>query len=325
VDERFYEIFIADEDRSFFDATIVGQRVYKRDLITGDSTLLLDDHLTREVATRYASEHPAEEPLGMDEEENPDAGTIASTETQIVEVLGPYLTYEQHIDLDGPRLRGVHTSRRGVIDLRTAEPVTLQALVGPDDASTLQLRGVSMLGSASDSIRSMRDARAARAKDAMAGFVFDSASFSLIQSAGAPAVAFFVPGRGVRAAGHALPLEPIDIPPGTWWKEVRETLPTAVPGGDELWPGKEQDVVARRDASGTRAGIFLRAAGSSREWEVAHVQAPVRRVVRIVDGDDGETLDALARAFDDALLDSGEARTASAMPTRPKVTVRTRS
>ncbi|MEP7347955.1 MAG: hypothetical protein ABI877_21990, partial [Gemmatimonadaceae bacterium] len=325
VDDRFYEIFIADQDRSFVDAVIVGQRVYKRDLITGDSTLLLDDDLTRDVARRYATEHPGEEPLGVDEEENPDAGTIASTDTQIIEVLGPYLTYEQHTDLDGPWLRGTHTSRRGVIDLRTATPVTLEALVGPGGASALQLRGVSLLGSTSDSIRSMRGARAARAKEAIAGFVFDSASFSLIESAGAPAVAFFVPGRGVRAAGYALPLEPIDIPSGTWWKPVRETLPTSIPGGDDFWPGKEHDVVARNDSTGERAIILLRPAASTREWKIASVQAPVRRVARITIGRDDKASEALSRAFDDALLYSGAARTASLEHARATVTPRTRS
>lgn len=317
VDGRFYEIYIADQDRSYFDAVIVGQRVYQRDLITGDSTLLLDDDLTRDVALRYAKEHPGEEPLGLDEDENPDASTMAYTDTEIVEVLGPYLTYEQHVDLDGPRIRGSHTSRRGVIDLRTAQPVTLDALVGPRTANALQLRGVSLLGSASDSIRATRDTRAARAKEAIAGFVFDSASFSLIESAGAPAVAFYVPGRGVRAAGYALPLEPIDIPPGNWWKAVRETLPTSVPGGDELWPGDDHDVIARYDSTGDRAGILLRQAGKSREWEVATVQSPVRRVVRIPVVGASETRAALSRAFDDALLYSGEARTAS-FPVRRK-------
>ncbi|MBV6522285.1 MAG: hypothetical protein MNPFHGCM_02431 [Gemmatimonadaceae bacterium] len=310
VDGRFSEIYIVDQDRSFADAVIVGQRVYQRDLITGDSVLLLDDSTTREVAMRYAREHPGEMPLAIDEAENPDAATIAYTDTEIVDVLGPYVTYEQHIDMDGSWLSGSHSSRRGVIDLRTAQPVRLEDLVGRRGATTLRLQGVSMLGSASDSIRAIGDARAARAKEAIAGFVFDSSSFSLVESAGVPAIAFFVPGRGVRAAGYAFPLAPIDIPPGTWWQDVRATLPTSVPGGDEFWPGRDHEVVARYDTSGTRARILLRRPGKSREWPIADVQAPVRRVLRIPAAGP-ESTEALGRAFDDAVLYSGEARTAS--------------
>jgi hypothetical protein len=304
---------------------IVGQQIYKRDIVSGDSTLLLDDELTRDAAIQYATEHPGEAPLSDDEEENPAANTVAFTETEIVEVLGPYLTYEQQVDFDGSWLRGTHAVRRGVIDLRSGAPVTLDALVGPGVARQVQLRGVSLLGSANDSVRSARDARAARAREAMTGFALDSASFSLVVSAGAPAVAFFVPGRGVRAAGYALPLEPIDIPAGPWWQEVRETLPTAVPGGDDLWKGQTEDVVARYDVGTEHAELFLRLPGGSREWRVAGVQAPVRRIARIGGVRDDETTAALRRAFDEALLYSGEARTASTVRRRPPVNARTRS
>src|SRR3712207_8117652 len=40
---QFYEVYVTDDDRSFADATFVGQRVYRRDLVTGDSALVLED------------------------------------------------------------------------------------------------------------------------------------------------------------------------------------------------------------------------------------------------------------------------------------------
>src|SRR5206468_3726919 len=43
VDGRFYEIYVEDDDRSFEDAVLVGQRVYRRDLISGDSLLVYED------------------------------------------------------------------------------------------------------------------------------------------------------------------------------------------------------------------------------------------------------------------------------------------
>src|SRR5689334_14482050 len=43
VDGRFYELYVEDDDRSFEDAVLVGQRVYRRDLISGDSLLVYED------------------------------------------------------------------------------------------------------------------------------------------------------------------------------------------------------------------------------------------------------------------------------------------
>src|SRR5918997_278418 len=35
---QFYEVYVTDDDRSFRDAAFVGQRIYRRDLVTGDAT-----------------------------------------------------------------------------------------------------------------------------------------------------------------------------------------------------------------------------------------------------------------------------------------------
>src|SRR5690348_11098817 len=39
-DGRFFEVFIADDDRSYQDALLVGLRVYRRDLLSGDSAVV---------------------------------------------------------------------------------------------------------------------------------------------------------------------------------------------------------------------------------------------------------------------------------------------
>src|ERR671915_677676 len=40
---QFYEVYVTDDDRSFADATFVGQRIYRRSLVSGDSTLVFED------------------------------------------------------------------------------------------------------------------------------------------------------------------------------------------------------------------------------------------------------------------------------------------
>jgi hypothetical protein len=316
VDGRFYELYVADDDRSYADAVMVGQRIFRRDLVTGDSVVLLDDTPIRAIASEYAVKHPDEAPLGPDDEESDDPSVAASTDTEIIDVLGPFMTYEQHVDIDGVGVTREHTTRRGVLDVRSAQPVALRAMVRDAEVDSILSRASAMLVSARDSVRVSHDVRARRAESTLNGFVFDSQSFSLVESRGSPAIAFFIPGRGARAAGYALPLEPIVIRGGRWWNEVRRTLPTAVPGGDDVWHDDALDVIARYDSAGESAWIVLRRpTRASREWRVARVPSPVRRVFRLRGSpNDSATIRGLTRAFDDAALYSGDARTAAYLP-----------
>src|SRR4051812_6217391 len=50
VDGRFYELYVEDDDRSFEDAVLVGQRVYRRDLVSGDSLLVYEDTIVPHLA-----------------------------------------------------------------------------------------------------------------------------------------------------------------------------------------------------------------------------------------------------------------------------------
>ena len=65
---RFYELYVADDDRSYFDALLVGQRIYRRDLVSGDSMQVFEDRRVSRIAQAYASEHPRERRLDADEE-----------------------------------------------------------------------------------------------------------------------------------------------------------------------------------------------------------------------------------------------------------------
>jgi hypothetical protein len=58
VDGRFYELYVVDDDRSYEEAVFVGQRIFRRDLITGDSLLVYEDTIVPRLAARYARLHP---------------------------------------------------------------------------------------------------------------------------------------------------------------------------------------------------------------------------------------------------------------------------
>ena len=96
---------------------------------------------------------------------------------------------------------------------------------------------------------------------------------------------------------------------------MRATLP-ALPADRLEWKGRRYDVVVHEDSTGEGAAVTLRM--SRREWPVARVPLPVRRVRRLDDGpNDPVVTQALARAFAESALLSGDVRTALGHVPRP--------
>src|SRR3954465_3016954 len=50
---NFYEIYVEEVDRSYTDAMFTGERVYRRDLSTGDSTLIFEDTAVVQRAAEF--------------------------------------------------------------------------------------------------------------------------------------------------------------------------------------------------------------------------------------------------------------------------------
>lgn len=324
-DGHFYELYLTDLDRSFYDAVILGQQVWRRDVASGDSLLLLDDSLMAAVAEEYAAAHPDAAPLDPEEDASDDPSTHATTDMALLDAAGPFVTIEQHVDIDIAGARDHHVTRRGVLDLRDGHLVRVGELAGEAGAREIFRQGERLLALAIDSIRRTSDERARRAATALTGFAFDSLSFALVDQDGAPAVAFSVPGRGLRAGGYALPLPPIPIVAGPWWGPIRSGLPDEVPGTVRAlhWQGEGYGIVSRDDSVGEGATIAIQVAPN--EWPVAHVPTPVRRIHRL-DRPPAlpATLTALRRAFDEAALYSGEVRTASNRAPEPATLIANR-
>lgn len=312
---RFYELYLTDDDRSFYDALFVGQRIYRRDLATGDSLLLFEDATLARLAADYAATHPNDAPLGPDDDASEDPSTTATTETELLDVAGPFLTIERHVDIDMRGDRDQHVTRRAVLDVRDGHAVSVADLVGARQAADIHREGQRLLSATLDSVRRAGDERARRASAALTGFTFDSTSFALVDEDGAPAIAFLVPGRGARAGGYSLPLGPLRISEGPWWASIRASLP--MPRAESLtWRGDGYDVVVRADSAADSMQLVVRAGPN--EWPVARVPAPVRRVTRIDrPAPPAPTLEALRRAFSESALYSGELRTASTAPAQP--------
>jgi hypothetical protein len=329
VEGRFVELYIVDDDRSYYDAILVGQRVYRRDLLTNDSVLVFRDTIVGAIAERYAELNPDEMPLGPDDEAAERPELVATVEIELLPAYGPQLSYEYHADVEARFTEELHETRRGVLDLRSGDASTLDELFGDSAATRLVAAGRRQFDVLLDSVLAARREGATRAARAIDDFSFDPTSFSLLDSARTPQVVFVVPGRGDAGGGLVLPVTPIDAPAVPWWSEIADRLPlperTVAPSpaadsalgagasGAEViaWPREMYDVLARYDAADERDVLSLRDT-LHREWKAARLPAPILQIFWLDrPAIDSATRRALESAFDEAALYSEEVRSVS--------------
>ncbi len=304
---RFQELYVSDDDHSYYDAVFVGQRLYRRDLISGDSTPLLSDGEVAGMAERFAREHPEERPLAADEDGAAQPRTSAMAELHVLEIFGRYASYEHLTDID---IRGGisrHAAHGGVIDLHSGAELTVRDLFGAAEQARLVPAAESAWRSARDSLLAVAPGKGDAARSAIAHFEFSPGSFTLAALERMPQVRFVVPGSGGGAGGVtiALPAQNVTVP--AWWRDVREQLPLGTPPLHR-WPRERFELVARSDTTGgTRATLALR--DGTHEWPVGVVQGPLRRVFWLdAPALTREGRDALVRAFDEASLYSEQTR-----------------
>ncbi len=318
VDGRFREIYVADDDRSYFDAVLVGQRLWSRDLIRGDSVELLADTLVPHFATSYAKAHPDDSPLAKDEETAEHPRITVTADLEVLGVHGPYISYEYRTDMNvtGERNNADrHTARRGVLDVRTGKAATVAELFGNEAAGRAEVAASAEWKNARDSLLALRDRRSKRAQGAIASFAFDATSFTIDSRDGDPRVVYAVPGEVARGSLTAVELDPRVVPATPWWNELRGELPI---GPDSLmhWKHGTLELDAALSADGDVARLTLRDS-TKREWPVGAVAAPVWRVLWLDSTVKPDDRKALKRAFNDASMYSDDSRIAMA-PRRTK-------
>jgi len=317
VDGRFYELYVADDDRSYADAVLIGQRIYRRDLISGDSLLVYEDTVVPRLAAQYARLHPDDARLQPSDEADEDPLWRATTSIELVDLHGPFLSFSLHADVERDDSAPWHTSRRGVIDLSTGRPASLARVAGGDPSHILKRRTLAV-AAVIDSVRTGGD-RIDRARTAslLRAYYLDPSGFMLTTVDGGPAVAYALSGRGAGDEGHLLELPPIAIGEPAWWSEAVPTLPVgSADGSRQVWRHGRYEVVARQDSSASVSRLLIRDS-TSREWPVGQVPVPALRIYWL----DQPPIDsagrrALSRAFDEAALYDEAVRSAS-LPRRP--------
>jgi hypothetical protein len=323
VDGRFYEIYVEDDDRSFEDAVLVGQHVYRRDLISGDSLLVYEDTIVPRLAAAYARLHPDDARLQPNDDASDDPLWRATSTIDLTDLHGPFLSYSLHVDVERDDASPWHASRRGVIDLTTGRSASL-ARVAAGDLAPIRRRRTLAVAATLDSVRTGGD-RIDRARTAalLGSYRLEPDGFTLTLVDGEPAVAYALAGTGAGEAGHLLELPPIPIGEPTWWADVAPTLPIgSADGSRDVWRHGGYAVVVRYDSSANVARLLLRDS-TSREWPVGRVPSPALRIFWL----DHPLVDstarrALSRAFDESALYDEAARTASRHGHAARPTVR---
>jgi hypothetical protein len=122
---RYYEVYVGEIDRSFPRALFSGERVFRRELATGDSAVIFDDSTIVRMAADYHTRHPTAPILGPEDDPDDSIEVSAVGETDILNVLGPYVALEHRLSIEHADEHSEDDTTRVVIDLRNGKPVAL--------------------------------------------------------------------------------------------------------------------------------------------------------------------------------------------------------
>lgn len=304
----FHEIYVSDDDRVWPDAFFLAQRLWRRNLLTGDSIELAHDSVVMPLALRYAQAH-RDLPLLPDDEPLPETPSrSAASEFEVVDMHGPYLSWMRHVDIeadDMPLPR--HELHWRVTDVRTGAEASHAALFGATVGARLEATAVTAFAAARDSLSRGAARRADRSREAIASMHFNPRSFSLSDRAGAPVVIpmTVAADSAGQVATLALPALAVPGPAPAWWTAAQATLPLVAPDSSSLtWTRQGYRVIARFDAAGDRLTFALAATRGRRRVEERIIGTMAWPAWSLVSLDqpavDAKVRDALARAFRDA-------------------------
>jgi hypothetical protein len=126
---RYYEIFVSEIDRSFPRALFSGERVFRRELATGDSAIIYDDTSIVRLSADYHAKHPRAQVLGPNDDPYDDVEIAAVGETDILNVLGPYVAIEHRLSIEHADEHGEDDTTRAVVDLRNGKTVAFDRML----------------------------------------------------------------------------------------------------------------------------------------------------------------------------------------------------
>jgi len=122
---RFYELYVEEVDRSYADAVFTGERVFSRDLSTGDSALVFEDSAVIRRSAIFHRQHPGVPAIEPGDDAPDNVAYAVEGETDIISVVGPYVAIEHRLSIDRGSFASDDTSET-VIDLRSRRPADVR-------------------------------------------------------------------------------------------------------------------------------------------------------------------------------------------------------
>ncbi len=309
---RLIEIYVAEEPIDFEDATFLVTRVFRRDLVSGDSALVFADSTVLREAREYMRAHPTAERLGEDDAATPAARALEASITPL-DVVGPTLGIEVHVDRTVGEL-GTHDTYRATVDLASGKRLRVADIASAGTASLTLQRAQQDLNAAVALAGRRAGPVGKAASRAMAALLFDSLSFTLSRAGDSLAAQFLVHDEQVIDEArdtHRFSLEPVPFAAPTWWNGARGPLPRRLADSsarielgalslDVAYDSEDVAQIAARTSTGARP--------------VTRMRGPVRRVITVGDSliqPAGLWRQALERAFSESGYYSEEVRAAS--------------
>jgi hypothetical protein len=124
---RYYEVFVGESTRSYTDAVFSAEPIYRRDLMTGDTTVLWQDPKINAWENVYLARNPSARLLDPDDD-NEDAVSLSATgESDIIGVVGKYVLYTHRSMIQNAEIERADTAR-GIIDVGLGKDVPISTL-----------------------------------------------------------------------------------------------------------------------------------------------------------------------------------------------------
>ncbi len=310
--DRLIEIYVAEESFDFEEATFLVSRVFRRDLVSGDSALVFADSSVLREAMRFVREHPTAERL-EDEDTPPDGARSLESSVTPLGVIGSTIGLEIHVDRTIGEL-GTHDTYRATVDIASGRRLSLAQVISPQAAATALVVAHQRFAAAIV-LASRRDGPVGKAASlALKSLMVDSLSFSLAREGDSLAAIFLAHDEQVIDEArdtHRFSLEPIPLAAPAWWRAARAPLPELHSDSVSHFEVGSFTLDVRYDDEDV-ASVVTRSGRGTRS--VARMRGPLRRVIAVGDSvikPRGQWRRALENAFSESGYYSDQVRAAS--------------
>jgi hypothetical protein len=305
--QELHELFVTDDEVAWPDAVFLAQRLWRRSLISGDSIELASDSVISPLVGRYRAEHPGDPPLSDDEPLEVEPTETASSEFEILDAHGPYISWVRHLDVDvADSLSHRHERSWRVSDVRTGATVSCSTLFGAAMGARFGAASARAFDVVRDSMQRVLSRDSLEAPVRHGALRFDPHAFSLSDRDGDPRIIPMIaaPNGAGQLVSLALPFVDVPAPHPAWWRAASAMLPRVTRDSTTLvWTRPAYVVIGNAAADHDRLTFALGSPSTSRgrEQVIATLPGPAWSVFALDEVPLNAPLRrALARAFDDA-------------------------